>query len=546
MADANQGGETGVRIPLTAARVLEIDAVDQGLRDDFLSAKPLASYSSVNIRGGAAGIPDGDLLDAIVCNNSLEKMLNPWEMLARLRARASQGGVCIARISNVGHWSVIFNQLKGRWDYEEQGIPGAGNIRFFTLDTAVAMFHKVGWIINDIQPVYHRPEDPAIVNFLHSAASGLGISAGQSRQNLTVKQWIIRAVNGPRPEPVNVVALGLKKIAGVTEARVDHPMAALATLPGVRVVWGAGNVTIPRDWKQGVFILHRQFMNEKKFQQSMERLVQQGWLLVADMDDDPHHWQEYVDSDFYAFRGVHAVTVSTATLADLMREWNPHVRVFPNAISRLPEISHVTPKQDNNKENNNRVRIFFGALNRGADWESLRQAISSAALLLGNTVEFVVVHDRDFHDMLPEGILREYHPTLPPEKYMEVLASCDIGLLPLEDNRFNRLKSDLKFIECCAAGVVPLCSPVVYGENPVHQNIGVFAENSREWKEALLFLVNNPDQIRLRRERGLSYVKAERMHAHQVKDRANYYRQLFSERRILEDERQLRLGRHRP
>lgn len=548
MSGDNQYRELLVSIPLTADAVLEIDGAGHSFRDDFLSRKPLAAYHRLDMdegqwRNGAGAmkaidsIAGNGVFDAILLSNSLEKMLAPREVLAGLRERASPGGTCVARILNVGHWSVILDQLRGRWNDAGQEMTGAGDIRFFTLDSAMAMFHGAGWAISDIQPLYDMPEDQGLIKSLQAIAQAQGVAAGQSRENLLAREWIIRAVNGHRPQPVNVVAMGLKKVAGVTEARVDNPMEALGSLPGMRVVWGAGNVTIPGGWKPGVFILHRQFMHEKKFQENMEKLVQQGWLLVSDMDDDPRHWQEFVDSDFYAFRGVHAVTVSTAPLADLMGEWNPHVQIFPNGISRLPGIPPGTPKQEGN-----RVRVFFGALNRGADWEPLRSAIISAALALAGRVEFVIVHDRAVYDSLPEGIAREYHPTLPPEKYMEVLATCDIGLLPLEDNRFNRLKSDLKFIECCAAGVVPLCSPVVYGENPAHRHIGVFAENDREWQEALLFLVNNPDEIRSRRELGLAYVKRERMHANQVASRATYYRQLFNQREMLEKARRQRLG----
>src|SRR5690606_31500472 len=134
---------------------------------------------------------------------------------------------------------------------------------------------------------------------------------------------------------LTVVALALRKVAGVTEARVDYPLKALASLPGVTAVWGDGTVTFPPGAKPGILLLHRQFLHAEPMIATVEKMVSKGWIIVSDIDDDPHHWREYVDSDFRAFRGVHAVTVSTNAMADLIRQWNPEVTVFPNHLAGL-------------------------------------------------------------------------------------------------------------------------------------------------------------------------------------------------------------------
>jgi hypothetical protein len=187
------------------------------------------------------------------------------------------------------------------------------------------------------------------------------------------------------------------------------------------------------------------------------------------------------------------------------------------------------------------VRVFFGALNRGADWAAAQQGIMAAAAHLGRTVEFVVVHDRGFHDALPAECAKAFHPTLPHGQYMQVLATCDLALLPLANTPFNRLKSDLKFIECCAAGVVPICSPVIYGEQPVQREIGRFADDPAEWREALVGLCSDPGELRRRRTLGEAYVRRERMHAYQVPARDAYYRGLLARHEELEALRRGRL-----
>ena len=382
---------------------------------------------------------------------------------------------------NVAHWSLVTGLLQGKWDYQDAGLLDRTHLRFFTLDSAVQMFQKAGWTVVDATPRNLWPDKTeAALKALLPAAQALGGDVSKARVNMSALQWVIRATNGPRPKPLSLAAVGLKKMAGVTEARVDHPMTALNSLPEVRAVWSAGGLSLPKDMTPGVLVLHRQFIAEPAFKEAMEGLVAKGWTLVAEIDDDPHHWPQYVESDFYAFRGVHAVTVSTEHLAGIIRTFNPNVQVFENAVLSIPHRE---------ESKNQKLRIFFGALNRKADWLPIIEGVKQAALENKDTIEFVVVHDKEFHDALPDTVAKTFMPTLGIDKYTEVLATCDIALLPLNDTPFNRCKSDIKLIECAAAKVAVICSETVYATKPEHQEFVVFASTQEEWKEAITKLV---------------------------------------------------------
>lgn len=550
------------RIPLTARHVLEIGCGAGNFAQVYQARNPFARYvgvelfeeaarqAAVFLRQTVAGdieqpkilleldqVRGSELFDTLIFGDVLEHLRDPWAVLSTLRLRMTDGGVCVACIQNVAHWSVVQQQLKGRWDYADTGLLDRTHIRFFTLETAIELFQQAGWTVLDAKARVLWPEKTtAALKAFAPLAETLCVSSEKLRRDLSAFQWVIRAVNGVAPAVTSIAALGLKKVAGVTEARVDHPLTALSTLPTMQTAWGAGGVAIPPDWSTGVFVLHRQFMNDPQFNTHIEKMIAQGWVIVADMDDDPHHWKEFVDTDFFAYRGVHAVTVSTEPLAEMIRQWNPNVQVFPNAVFEMPQVSSTTPKQGK------RLRVFFGALNRGPDWTGLVSALVAAAQKLADEIELVVVHDQAFFDALPESLAREFHPTLPHDQYMAVLATCDVALLPLNDTPFNWLKSDLKFIECCAAGAVPICSPVVYGERAEHREIGVFATTAEEWRQALLKLCSEPAEIQRRRVLGLDYVKRERMHCHQVAEREAYYRSLLTRREALESQRQQRLA----
>jgi hypothetical protein len=406
------------------------------------------------------------------------------------------------------------------------------------------MFQKAGWAVVDATPRNLWPEKTeAALKALLPAAQALGGDVSKARQNMSALQWVIRATNGtnvaihPR---LSVAALGYKKMAGVTEARVDHPMMALNSLHEISAVWNAETLSLPKEMSPGVLVLHRQFMLEPAFNEAMETLVAKGWTLVSEIDDDPHHWSQYVESNFYAFRSVHAVTVSTEHLADIVREFNPNVQVFENAILSIPH--RMPPEVATPNAAHQKLRIFFGALNRKADWLPIIEGINEAATELKDAIEFVVVHDKEFHDALPETTAKSFMPTLGIEKYIEVLANCDIALLPLSDTPFNRCKSDIKLIECASAQVAVICSETVYAIKPEHQAFVLFAKTQKEWRDAITRLAQDKALRQENVAKALAYVKARRMHAQQAPKRIAYYANLVQTRNMLEQQRQKRIS----
>ena len=552
------------RIPLSAKHVLEIGCGQGKLGRAFKSRQPLGKYFGIEIMPDEARIAganlDGvlctnieldhqiplkfleqtnceELFDALVLGDVLEHLQDPWKLLREAHKWMAPNSTCIICIPNVGHWSVLQQLLKGRFDYAEAGLLDKTHLRFFTLETAIEMLRQAGWTVVEAIPRIFQPEKTQeALNAIMPIAKSLNLNEAKLKRDLTAYQWVIRAVKGEVPSNMCVGALGLKKFAGVTEARVDYPLSALNSLVGNRCVWGYSGISFPSDFKTGILILHRQFMDDVGFNAKMEKLIEDGWILVADMDDDPHHWQQYIDSDFYAYKAVHAITVSSATLAQMMLLWNQHVQIFPNAIFSLPINS-----REEAKDKEKPMRLFFGALNRKADWQPIMNEIYEAAIQLEGKIEFLVIHDKEFFDALPPKCLKTFHPTLGHEQYMEVLSSCDVALLPLNDTPFNRCKSDIKLIECASAGVAVICSRVVYSENPRHESFAKFASEPSDWRSAILQLAQNPSELKERQNLGFQYVKTFRMHANQTLERNAFYRQLIQNRNQLELDRQDRL-----
>lgn len=549
------------KIPMTAGRILEIgcgdgqfaaavkarnsDVVYFGVELFEDAATKATRYIDHVLPGNIEDAPTlaklktlqaGDPFDVLIFGDVLEHLLDPWAVLAQLRSLMRPDGLCVICIPNVSHWSLIQQQFKGRWDYRDSGLLDRTHLRFFTKDTACEMLNAAGWKVVDAAPrILWEQQTKEALEALKTVANIWGLDQAQFNRDLSAFQWVIRAVNGEPKPMTSIAALSIRKVAGVNEARIDNPLKALNTTVTSRAVWGEGSLTIPADFEPGTLILHRQFVNARPIADHVERLIAKGWIVVSDMDDDPHHWAEYVESDFIAFRGVHAVTVSTEPMAAMMRQWNPNVAVFRNAIFEIPDLP-PKPSQTRPKK-----RIFFGALNRTADWNQIKDGVISALSALKEKVQFVIVHDRAVFDSLPEEIDKEFHPTLVPSHYLEVLGSCDVALLPLSDTPFNRLKSDIKLIECCAVGTVPIFSPIVYADDPKSQNLGLCVGDEQGWGGAIKHLVENPDVLDHFKRQGLAYVRGERMHSHLLGPRAQWLASLKDNRAELEQARLQRL-----
>jgi len=215
--------------------------------------------------------------------------------------------------------------------------------------------------------------------------------------------------------------------------------------------------------EERIFIWQRAVLKPDVDMAKVRELLRRGYLLIAEMDDDPLRFPDLEANGFFTFRAAHGVQTSTEPLADELRRYNPNVAVFPNQLASLPAPRICADEEC--------VRLFFGALNRENDWQPILPALNRVLEMFGAAVHVQVIHDRKFFDAV-QTRMKFFEPLCSHERYQELLGHCDIGLLPLEPTRFNQMKSDLKWLECAAHGVVALVSPTVYETSIVPGNTG--------------------------------------------------------------------------
>ena len=301
--------------------------------------------------------------------------------------------------------------------------------------------------------VFAREQGNQFVQAITPALTALGIDADDYARRAAPLQYVWRVRKSAR-QRMTIAANMLKPIGGVSHVRIVHPLRAMATDPSVvTMLTSSVDPKAPDDDTPRIFILHRPALSGEQGRAMIRAFLDGGWLLVTEFDDHPDFFQIMHDQQQLTFRGVHAVQTSTRPLAAVLRQRNPEVATFPNALVALPDIRNFTDP--------NALTVFFGALNREQDWQPLMGAINAVANEAGDRLRFQVVHDRGFFDAL-ETPHKRFTAMCEYDAYMELLGGCEISLMPLEDNGFNRAKSDLKFIEAGACRVAALASDVVY------------------------------------------------------------------------------------
>ncbi len=123
-------------------------------------ADTVVATARANLDGFVHGLyPDAVLGDAalatrqfdcITFNDSLEHFVDPWDVLRQSKRLLSPGGTIVASIPNVRNYAVLRKlAVNGQWEYRETGILDRTHLRFFTRQSAIAMFADCGFVVTE-------------------------------------------------------------------------------------------------------------------------------------------------------------------------------------------------------------------------------------------------------------------------------------------------------------------------------------------------------------------------------------------------------------
>jgi 2-polyprenyl-3-methyl-5-hydroxy-6-metoxy-1,4-benzoquinol methylase len=91
--------------------------------------------------------------DALLMSEVIEHLVDPWSTVTRLMSCLKPGSIIIASSPNIAHRRVIGALIKGRFEYENDGVMDRTHLRWFTPGSYRALFETAGCVDVRIMPV---------------------------------------------------------------------------------------------------------------------------------------------------------------------------------------------------------------------------------------------------------------------------------------------------------------------------------------------------------------------------------------------------------
>ncbi|HAN46547.1 MAG TPA: group 1 glycosyl transferase [Cyanobacteria bacterium UBA8156] len=482
-----------------AAVLVEVAPPDETLARAYQRQNPRGEYRAIApfapLPAGAACVVISDL-----------RAIGGAAGLAPYREGLAPDGQLLVYVPNAQYW----RRLQGCLTEQEDWGPG------FWLPAMPNQLaaHVHVWDVQWDTPPLTAAEAAALERFLETLRPLLP-QPDRFAQVACIAGGVFAATLTPPARPL-LVHTFISAPIGCDRVRVLEPDRLSQTIPGTRIQHSRPREAIATKGLPGeekVFIWQRALLLYPQDIQKQKLFLQNGFLIVMEHDDDPYFWPENADNKFLVFWTSHCVQTSTEPLAQHLTQFNPNVKVFRNHLSFLP------PRRSYPKKST--VTLFFGALNRKADWEPLMPALNRVLKKYQN-VSVQVVHDREFFDALATKH-KEFQPFCPYERYQEILSRCDIGILPLLDTQFNRMKSDLKFLEHAGFGTVALASPTVYAESIVEGETGLLFASPEEFETKLVTLIQDGELRQRLAHNAYDWVAQSRLLSQHYRERRDWY-----------------------
>ncbi|MGI9950905.1 methyltransferase domain-containing protein [Moorellaceae bacterium AZ2] len=201
--------EVQALIPVTSRRVLDVGCAAGKLGEELKQRQPchvtgieVCPQPAARARERLDEVICGDAMeilptlpgeayDCVVLADILEHLSDPWEALREVARVLVPGGVAVASIPNVRHWSVLKDLLEGRWEYASAGILDRTHRWFFTRRSIANMFESAGFSITTWGEV--RVSEQKIPPALVASLASLGLEVETLAEEGRVYQYLVVA-----------------------------------------------------------------------------------------------------------------------------------------------------------------------------------------------------------------------------------------------------------------------------------------------------------------------------------------------------------------
>lgn len=178
------------------------------------------------------------------------------------------------------------------------------------------------------------------------------------------------------------------------------------------------------------------------------------------------------------------VIAGSTYLAEQARPFNPNVVILPTGIN-VSDYNVEKPAREDDK-----IRlVWIGSLSTIKYFEQIKSVPEAIGARFENVIMRIICDD--FLEL--ENIPVEKRLWSKDTRGID-LATSDIGLAPLPDNRFTRGKCSFKVFEYSAAGLPVVASPVGTNTEYVRDNVtGFLVTDTRQWIDRITELIENPE-----------------------------------------------------
>jgi glycosyltransferase involved in cell wall biosynthesis len=250
-------------------------------------------------------------------------------------------------------------------------------------------------------------------------------------------------------------------------------------------------------------IIQRNALSEENAVQLITQLKRGAVSYAFELDDNllkvpleidtDRAYQKYGKTLTTLITQASAVSVSTDELKKRISKINPKTLVIPNKIS-----AKVWRGKLNKELSENFVAVYFGTKSHQKDFELILPALTVIAKKHPEFVLLVIgALDDDYKTPDWVNIIsvppaqRNYPAFVPWLK--EITKHANVGLAPLEQNSFNKYKSNLKALEYSALGLPVLASAKTVYDSLVFEGpaIKVVENTPNQWIEALTRIIDD-------------------------------------------------------
>ncbi len=299
------------------------------------------------------------------------------------------------------------------------------------------------------------------------------------------------------------------KIGGCQYYRQIHPYEAFSAFPEFKIDCKRDVMFLPIENLSGyhLAVFHKNYVNVK----ILNMLRNLNIKTMVDFDD---YWNLPTNHVSYAhykrtkqtekfieiIKQADYISTTTKLLAKSIIPLNKKVFIFPNILS--VSDSYIYPAEIKN----DRLRFgYIGGSCHLPDIEMLRELnnkLSHSGLSYSLSL-FGYKHDSvyfDYAKVLTDNARHTKNlslfPSLPVPEYLVYYNMIDVSLIPLRDNRFSSMKSELKLVEAGVFKKSVIVSDVWPYKPLLKDKINCLVAGSRtDWFKKMKYLIKNPNHL---------------------------------------------------